>query len=582
MHPLSLSAPAPLPLHFLHLEGDLAVRSLLNYSRLEGQWYRPWEVFGADKHGWPGDWEGRIILALVSQANATHREPAWLRQILQQLPKHLNDRGYLGKICEPGWANEQQLAGHSWLVRGLIAQYDRQPDPELKKIIETIVRNLFLPTIENFRKYPITPEQVRSPEQWELSHPQSKTKSHKGSIDTGCGFILMDGLTEAYRLLKWPKIQELIEVMVARFFKLDLEGAHIQTHATLTCLRGLCRYAELSGSRPLLGRVRKVFERYKRVAMTEHYGNYNWWGRPRWTEPCAIIDSFILAVWLWRLTGVPQYMADAHHIFYNALGHALRAEGCFGTDFCLGAVPPEEDGGVASHDPLVLQPRTYEVYWCCTMRGGEFFARACEAMFFSRGKEIWLPMYHNGTAQFGGLLVRETSAYPYNGSVRLEVLKAPSKTARTLRFFIPPWKTQRPVVQLNGKKVASRMSKGFLVVSVSLRKGDVVEVEFGAGLHVVKPHNENTVKGVHAFYHGPMLLAANQPSRPAEEGVPAPALLGELPVRTKFEPLGRGKYRVKSSPELVLAPVYDIEALTQPWHARQALFHENGCGCGTH
>jgi len=571
--------PLPVSLRDLQLEGDLAVRALLNYSRLEGHWYRPWEVFGADKHGWPGDWEGRVILALVSQATATHREPAWLRQILELLPKHLNERGYLGKICEEGWANEQQLAGHSWLIRGLIAQHDRQPDPALKEMIGTIVRNLFLPVAANFRNYPITLAQVMEPDHWELSHPQSKTKSHKGSIDTGCGFILMDGLTEAWRFLKWPKIRGMIEVMIERFFKLDLEGAHIQTHATLTCLRGICRYAELTGDKAILNRVCKVFSRYKSVAMTEHYGNYNWWGRPRWTEPCAIIDSFILSVWLWRLTGRSEYIADAHHIYYNALGHALRAEGCFGTDFCLGAVPPEEDGGLASYNPLMLQPRTYEVYWCCTMRGGEFFARAHEAVFYSQGENVWLPMYHNATATVAGMVLRETTEYPYIGSVRVEVLKAVAKSTRTLHFYIPPWKTQRPTATLNGAKVASKQAKGFLVISGSFKAGDVIGVEFGCGLHVVAPHNENTVPGVHAFHHGPMLLAVEQEAGD-EEATPKPAMAGPLPASTEFESLERAKYRAKTRPDTVLAPVYDIERLTRPWSARQALFADEACGCG--
>lgn len=571
----------PIPLDALQIEGDLAVRSLLNYSRLEGHWYRPSEVFGADKHGWPGDWEGRIILALVSQAAATHREPAWLRQILEKLPKHLNERGYLGKICDVGWANEQQLAGHSWLVRGLIAQHDRQPDPVIAGTIGTIVLNLFLPAAANFRNYPITPEQVREADHWELSHPQSKTKSHKGSIDTGCGFILLDGLTEAYRFLEWPKIREMIEIVVERFFKLDLEGAHVQTHATLTALRGICRYIELTGNWALLPRVRKIFERYKTVAMTEHYGNYNWWGRPRWTEPCAIIDSFILALWLWRLTGRPEYVADAHRIYYNGLGHALRAEGCFGTDYCLGAVPPEEDGGLASHDPLVLQPRTYEVYWCCTMRGGEFFARAHEAAFYSRGKEIWLPMYHNGRANIGGMVLLESTGYPYDGSVRVEILDVRSKGEKTFHFYIPPWKTRRPVAMLNGRLVATRQSKGFLAITASLKVGDVLEVEFGCGLHVLHPHNQNTVAGVHAFHHGPMLLAVEQPAPEPDDHLPKAAIAGELAANTEFEPMNKAKYRVKLRPGVVLAPVYDIEALTRPWHARQALFPDAACGCGT-
>ncbi|MEI6351368.1 MAG: hypothetical protein WCP06_09700 [Verrucomicrobiota bacterium] len=576
----SVSFPLPLRLSQLQIHGDLAVRSLLNYSRLEGPWYRPWEVFGADKHGWPGDWEGRIILALVSQAAATHREPAWLQQILHQLPQHLNERGYLGKICEPGWANEQQLAGHSWLVRGLIAQHERQPDPKLKAIISTIVKQLFLPVAENFRNYPITPEQVREPDHWELSHPQSKTKSHKGSIDTGCGFILMDGLTEAYRFLKWPKIKAMIEIMIERFFMLDLEGAHVQTHATLTCLRGICRYVELTGNRKLLGGVEKIFNRYKSVAMTEHYGNYNWWGRPRWTEPCAIIDSFILAVWLWRLSGRPEYIADAHLIYYNGLGHALRADGCFGTDFCLGAVAPEEDGGLAAYNPRVLQPRTYEVYWCCTMRGGEFFARAYEAAFMCKGREIWLPMYHDATVKLGGLTLRETSGYPYSGSVRLEVLKATSSGPWKLNFFVPPWKQKPPVALLNGKRFKAETDQGFLSLSTPLKAGDVVEVEFGCGIRVVKPHNQNTLGGLHAFYHGPMLLAADQPAPEPDQPAPAPAILGPLPSTAELEPVGRGKYRVKCQPNTLLSPVYDIEKMTRPWHSRQALFDGDLCGCG--
>ena len=33
-------------------------------------------------------------------------------------------------------------------------------------------------------------------------------------------------------------------------------------------------------------------------------------------------------------------------------------------------------------------------------------------MFYSRGKEIWLPVYHNATAKLDGLVLRETSGSP--------------------------------------------------------------------------------------------------------------------------------------------------------------------------
>ena len=62
----------------IEMKGELGFRSILNYTRLEGQWYRPDEVFQADKHGWPGDWEGRVILALTLLAQSTHRTPVYL------------------------------------------------------------------------------------------------------------------------------------------------------------------------------------------------------------------------------------------------------------------------------------------------------------------------------------------------------------------------------------------------------------------------------------------------------------------------------------------------------------------------
>lgn len=83
----SLSFPQPLPPVNLTVAGDLAARSVLNYARLEGKWYRPWEVFGADQHGWPADWESRIVLALVSQARTTHCEPAWPEEVIDALPR---------------------------------------------------------------------------------------------------------------------------------------------------------------------------------------------------------------------------------------------------------------------------------------------------------------------------------------------------------------------------------------------------------------------------------------------------------------------------------------------------------------
>ena len=564
----------PVSLARLDVQGDLAVRSVMNYARLEGKWYRPWEVFSADQHGWPADWEGRIILALVSQAQATHRPPAWLDQIIDGVPGNFNTRGYYGVICQEGASDEQQLAGHSWLLRGLIAHYEWKKDRRVLGWIEQILRNLVLPAKENYRRYPVCQADIANLQGWVLSKLQSKGKSHALSGDLGCGFIALDGVSDAYRLLRWPELKELAEVMIERFLKIDLEGLHVQTHATLSALRGIIRFAEVTGNTTHLAAACRIFDRYKAVAMTEHYGNYNWWGKPRWTEPCGIIDSYIIATWLWKLTGRVEYLEDAHHIYYNAATHAQRTIGSFGTDFCLGAeLAPHEPS--VEYDSRMVQPRTYEVYWCCTMRGGEFFARACESVFMTSGNTLVLPFYHNNTATVklagGTVQLRETTGYPYNGTVRLEVLAASRpKTTYTVKFYLPSWRKRRTVkLAVNGKPVATSLKDGFLVARTRLAPGMVLSLDFGIKLHTEETLNANSTEGRFSFRHGPMILAVDYDMESEDAGPRSEAV--SLTRDTELEYAGQGSWKVKGG-DIVLSPLYRIDRLAKPNTRRQALF----------
>ena len=53
--------------------------------------------------------------------------------------------------------------------------------------------------------------------------------------------------------------------------------------------------------------------------MTENFENYNWFGRPEWTEGCAVIDSFIVATRLWRATGNAR-TSKTPMIYFNGMG----------------------------------------------------------------------------------------------------------------------------------------------------------------------------------------------------------------------------------------------------------------------
>ena len=101
----------------LTILGDLAARCSLLAGRLEKKEYRPETILTMDSAGWPGDWEGRTILALCRLAAVNHREPAFLREIIDTVLDGCSERGYLGRILPDGEFDEQQLSGHGWLLR---------------------------------------------------------------------------------------------------------------------------------------------------------------------------------------------------------------------------------------------------------------------------------------------------------------------------------------------------------------------------------------------------------------------------------------------------------------------------------
>lgn len=547
-------------LEALEVRGILAQRAALTFARLAGEWYRPHEVFTADKSGWPGDWEGRSILATTLMGRATHQTPPWLEEILERVPQHLNAKGYFGKVQPKGVRDEQQMSGHSWFLRGLIEYYYWKKDPGIRAMIERIARNLLVPSLGVYPKYPLTAQERLRTRNWRLSRLQSKTKTHDKSIDTGCAFLAIDGVSQAYELLRWPKIRELLDEMIARFLEMDLVAMKVQTHATLSACRGILRLYEQDGEREHLAIAQRIFDLYKRLAWTENYGNYNWFDRPRWTEVCAIVDSFIVAVWLWRNTGDPQYLEDAHHIYYNSVEHSHRASGGFGSARCLGT------------EWVYLEVTTYEVEWCCNMRGGEVWPKAYEFLFWHEGDTLTLPFYHNATATIplkgGALKVRTSTTYPYEGKVRVEVLESASRAVRTLRLFAPSWTRQaETAVLVNGRRVRTEFDRGFLVLKMPLKAGDRIELDLGLSLHVKDTHNQSrySIKGYHTFRHGPCVLAADFRE------------VLRLGKDADLRPLGMGRYELRGDEVFsgaVLAPISNPHVFTQPLEKRQVLFKE--------
>lgn len=535
---LQANGLGPVPLGAIRAQGELLTRILRNYDRLEDDFYRPENDFnsGGASKGWPGDKEGRIILALTLQAQATGREPKYLSEIIRQIAIHTNEKGYLGPVMGDQ-VMEQQLSGHGWLLRGLCEYYGWKKDPLVKKHISDIIANLALPTRGTYRVYPIDPDS-REKNTGAAAGTTGRTVGRwMLSSDIGCAFIFLDGVVQAYELFPSDSLKSLIREMIDRFLEVDLAAMHAQAHATLTALRGVLRFQRITGSVPLTEEVEKRYQLYRQRAMTENYENFNWFGRPQWTESCAIVDSLMVAVQLWQATGKSGYLEDAHHIYYNAICHAQRANGGFGLDNC--PAPAGRD----------LKVYADEAYWCCTMRGAEGLASAVQYGYFPQSDSLTVPFFSSSTAEIrfnqGRVTIRQQAEYPFSGRVTFDILESDTDGRVGWKLFWASW-MKNPRVTIGDHKAAVSREAGFLHLEVPLTKGTRVSVEFDQ--QISYENRVNTRYGesnLHSITYGPLVLGSE-----SEEAI-------NLNTSSVLERTGDRAWRLKGT-DLLFSSVYHL------------------------
>ena len=546
-----------IPFSGIKVSGELKERVQHNFDRLEESKYHPANVFLTEEQsgGWPGDTEGRTILGLVMDAQASGRTPKYLEQIIDQVPSHLNEKGYMGPIYD-GTANEQQLSGNGWMLRGLCEYYLWKHDERVLNIIQSIATNLYLPLTTHFNNYPIAPNE----RQKNIGSYSGNIAEQKGqwmlSSDIGCVFIGMDGLIQAYGVLKDNHLKAPIEALIKRFLAVDLIGIKAQTHATLTACRGLVRYAEITGKRQYISEAATRFNLYVHNGMTENFENYNWFGRyDTWTEPCAIVDSYILAVELWQHTGLAQYRDYAELIYYNAICTTQRFNGGFGCDTCPGLATGTKELKVSSD----------EAHWCCTMRGGEGLGRAVSYAVFSRRDNVELPFYRRGEynvpMRHGRFFKFHLyTDYPMGSEVRIRIEHAPQNIV-TLKLAVPEW-MQEVEFSVNGEKLDTLRKKGFVSMKRHFHTGDEVKLTYKLQSGF-KPciNNKNTDTSWKRAFWGPLMLCNKEKTQQP------------LNYQAKIIQLDAQTFQVEGS-NIKLTPIYHMmdRSIWSDHDSRQVLF----------
>ena len=459
--------------------GELYRRMLLSRERMLSNHYNP-DIFlteefvsGAD---WPGDTEGRLLLACAMLFKALKEKSDYVRSYFEKILSFMNADGYLGAIIDENNINEQSLSGNSWLMRGICEYYEWTQDERAYRAIENMAKGLFLKTLHKYRHYPMETDM-------RLQNTGAESGSLTGesvmgwlpSTDIGCAYIMMDGVSHAYRILKWDDLYDLLSEMIETFSKVDLKKCAFQTHASLSCARGMLRAGIESGREDWVNEAIRQFDYYLENGITENYENHNWYTRPEWTEPCAIIDSFILASEIWRLTKKENYLHTAHRILYNGLYRAQRENGGFGCDNCVGA------------DGKALFVKTYEAWWCCSMRGGDGLSNVARAIACTENEKIYLPFYHTGIVKLSGIEFRIDSGYPYQGSISLSVLSSDGKE-REFALYKPE---NAYGFTVSGAEIV-REENGFAFIRKAFMPGDTIEIRFDFALTLIPARDKMT------------------------------------------------------------------------------------------
>jgi len=336
---------------------ELNTRIALNESRLRAPYYQINEVFSPQDYDWPGDKEGRALLAFVSHYRLTGKKNPCMEPLLEQLPERTAGKMFFPAPVD-GVIHEQQLSGHSWLLRGLCEHTLAFGDEFSRDAVTKVVEGLYLPLRGKFALYPTTRE---AREAGGVSG--SSCEANGGwllSSDTGCAFMSFDGLSAAYEVTGDERILELAEEMADKFASMDKAGMYLQTHCTLSAARGLMRMYRLTNVERYLTDAEKILEIYEKDGITLAYQNKNWFSVDEtWTEPCGIVDSMMLAGELYKVTKNEHYRTLAARIYINGLATAQRANGGAGTDRVT--VPKQP----------MLSSQMYEAPFCCSMRLAE-------------------------------------------------------------------------------------------------------------------------------------------------------------------------------------------------------------------
>lgn len=240
-----------------------------------------------------------------------------------------------------------------------------------------------------------------------------------------------------------------------------------------------------------------------------------------YNETCASIANVYWNYRLFLLHGEAKYYDVLERTLYNAFlsGVSLTGDRFFYPN-------PLESHGQHQRSPWFACA-------CCPGNVTRFVPSVGGYFYAQKENTLYVNLYGQSTASFkvgsNAVTLEQKTAYPWQGDVQIAV-KPQQASAFEVRVRIPGWAVDKPVpgglyafhdklaaqpkVYLNGKTVPLKLDKGYVVLSKTWKKGDIIRVDLPMPVRKIQGHEKiQADKDKYAYQRGPLVYCAEWPDQ---------------------------------------------------------------------
>ena len=272
---------------------------------------------------------------------------------------------------------------------------------------------------------------------------------------------------------------------------------------------GMADVAALTGDRALIAAIDALWENVvsKKMHLTggigarrsgEAFGdNYELPNETAYLETCAAIANALWNQRMFLLHGDAKYIDVLERVIYNGFLSGISISG----DEFFYPNPLASRGGYARSKWFGCS--------CCPVNVVRFIPQIASFTYAQRDETVYVNLFVASQAALktpvGTVTLIQTTDYPWNGHVRIEVKPDKERLTFPLKIRIPGWAIGTPVpsdlyvqtepgslkdisVAVNGQSVPITLDRGYLTLGREWRTGDTVTLTFPMPVRRIRCH----------------------------------------------------------------------------------------------